>query len=193
MITKPQIQFAKYIEAVSDAVGRELAAHCCLSTIGLDGYPNARFVALKEIKADSFIITGSLASRKGIEIEANPGVALTFWWSSIGVQVRIQGDAEPISAELANGYFQKRSRLSQLSAIASNQGEYLINGLDLQKEMDRIDEEYREQQLQMPRGWGGLAIEPIRVEFLEFSDSRLHHRTLYQKIDNHWTSDELQP
>jgi pyridoxamine 5'-phosphate oxidase len=31
---------------------------CCLSTIGLENYPNARFVSLKEVSDDSFVITG---------------------------------------------------------------------------------------------------------------------------------------
>ncbi|NVK04995.1 MAG: pyridoxamine 5'-phosphate oxidase [Flavobacteriia bacterium] len=189
----PSIHFAQYQEAVSRSSGREMAAQCCLSSIGLDGYPNARFVALKEIKDESFIITGSLASRKGREVKINPRVALTFWWSSIGVQVRIQGNAEPISVEQAKRYFQKRSRLAQLSALASEQGEYFTNGLDLHKEVDRIDEEFRAKDLPLPKKWGGFAIHPVRMEFLEFQDSRLHDRTLYQMQDGNWTSVKLQP
>ncbi len=39
---------------------------CCLSTNGIDGFPNSRFVSLKDILDDKFIITGNLTSRKGI-------------------------------------------------------------------------------------------------------------------------------
>ena len=52
---------------------------CCLSTIGTDDYPNARFVSLKGIINNSFIVTGPVTSRKGIEINRSSKVALTFW------------------------------------------------------------------------------------------------------------------
>jgi pyridoxamine 5'-phosphate oxidase len=41
---------------------------CCFSTVGLDNYHNARFVSLKEVSDDSFVITEPLNSRKGLEI-----------------------------------------------------------------------------------------------------------------------------
>ncbi|WP_299211085.1 pyridoxamine 5'-phosphate oxidase family protein [uncultured Aquimarina sp.] len=52
---------------------------CCLSSNGLDGYPNTRFVSLKEVKDHAFIITGPLKSRKGLEMEKSSKVSLTFW------------------------------------------------------------------------------------------------------------------
>lgn len=41
---------------------------CCLSTVGADNYPNARFVSLKGIVENNFLITGTVTSQKGIEI-----------------------------------------------------------------------------------------------------------------------------
>ena len=38
--------------------------HACLSTEGLNGFPNARFVSLKEIRNEEFVVTGTLTSRK---------------------------------------------------------------------------------------------------------------------------------
>ena len=66
-ITLFQNWFAEAVEASSASI----PSACCLSTLGLDGYPNARFVSLKEIVEDSFVVTGSLASRKGLEIAEN--------------------------------------------------------------------------------------------------------------------------
>jgi pyridoxamine 5'-phosphate oxidase len=40
---------------------------CCLSTIGIDNYPNSRFVSLKGIIEDNFIVTGTITSRKGLK------------------------------------------------------------------------------------------------------------------------------
>jgi len=52
---------------------------CVLSTTALDGYPNVRNVALKELKHPYFVIAESMNSRKVKEINTNPKVALTFW------------------------------------------------------------------------------------------------------------------
>src|SRR5215217_8011137 len=86
---------------------------CCLSTSGLDGYPNARFVSLKDVVDNTFIVTGPMSSRKGNEIDRSNKVALTFWWTETERQVRIQGEAKKISAQLADKYFFERSRNSQ--------------------------------------------------------------------------------
>jgi pyridoxamine 5'-phosphate oxidase len=52
---------------------------CCLSTAGLNGYPNARFVSLKGVVRDAFVITRPFASRKGDEITKSNNVASAFW------------------------------------------------------------------------------------------------------------------
>jgi len=59
----------------------------CLSTVGQDNYPNARFVSLKEIVESNFIVTGTLTSRKGFEINETNKVALTFWWTETERQI----------------------------------------------------------------------------------------------------------
>jgi pyridoxamine 5'-phosphate oxidase len=93
---------------------------CCLSTIGTDGFPNARFVSLKAVMGETFIVTGTLASRKGTEINKTNKVALTFWWPETARQVRIQGSAAQISDKLADQFFAERNRDSQIVSIVSN-------------------------------------------------------------------------
>lgn len=98
---------------------------CCFSTIGTDNYPNARFVSLKGVMEGNFIVTGTLKSRKGIEIRNLNKVALTFWWTETERQVRIQGNAKMISNELADKYFSERNRDSQIVSLVSKQGQIL--------------------------------------------------------------------
>ena len=59
-----------YNEEMTKSLAR-IPSACCLSTIGKDGYPNARFVSLKEIIDDKFVITGPLQSRKGKELNTD--------------------------------------------------------------------------------------------------------------------------
>src|SRR5688500_19977851 len=92
---------------------------CCLSTLGLDNFPNARFVSLKEIANDAFVVTGPLSSRKGLEIHHSNKVALTFWWAETERQVRIQGEATRIPDKLADKYFAERSQEAQVVSLVS--------------------------------------------------------------------------
>ncbi len=111
---------------------------CCLSTIGVDEFPHSRFVSLKDVLNDNFIITGTLTSRKGIEIEASEKVSLTFWWTETERQVRVQGNAVKITNELANKYFSERNKDSQIVSLASLQGQELIDKEALAKKYDEI-------------------------------------------------------
>jgi pyridoxamine 5'-phosphate oxidase len=78
--TKQPIQlFSKWFDEELKLSKVQIPTAVCLSTIGIDNFPNARFVSFKELIDNSFVITGPLNSRKGIEIENNNSVALTFW------------------------------------------------------------------------------------------------------------------
>jgi len=166
---------------------------CCLSTIGTDGFPNARFVSLKEIIENSFIVTGPLTSRKGIEISEMDKVALTFWWTETERQVRIQGNAASITNQLADKYFAERGRDSQIISIVSEQGKEIENIEVLTEKYDSIELNFANKSLTRPENWSGYSIEPIRVEFLEFKPTRFHDRKLYELTNYKWTMKQIQP
>jgi pyridoxamine 5'-phosphate oxidase len=48
-------------------------------------------------------------------------------------------------------------------------------------------------QVQRPPDWGGYAVRPHRMEFLTFSDSRLHERLLYIRDVEGWHVTQLSP
>lgn len=166
---------------------------CCFSTIGLDGYPNSRFVSCKEILDDKFIITGSKTARKGQEVQHNAKVSLTFWWTSTNVQVRVQGNINELDKEFSHKYFQERNRESQIVSMISDQGEILSNINQLEDKYHEISLQYSHKELPTPISFAAWEINPLRIEFLIFSDARFHQRTLYQKTVNGWESCHLQP
>ena len=61
-------------------------------THGLDGYPNSRYVLLKEVNKGGFVFYTNYDSQKGKEIEANPKVALMFYWPTQNHVVRVKGN-----------------------------------------------------------------------------------------------------
>jgi pyridoxamine 5'-phosphate oxidase len=170
-----------------------ISSACCLSTNGIDGFPNARFVSLKNILNDSFIITGTQTSRKGIEINNSEKIALTFWWAETEKQVRVQGIATKLSNKLADMYFSERNKDSQIVSIVSNQGEELHNIEELINAYENLELKNKNKQLSRPENWGGYCIEPVRIEFLEFKETRFHERKLFEKQHDNWKLTKLKP
>ncbi len=166
---------------------------CCLPTIGTDKYPNARFVSLKEVIENKFLITGTITSQKGIEIKFSNKVALTFWWTETERQVRIQGNAFQINNDLADKFFAERSRESQIVSIVSDQGHEVNDSDELYRKYDDIAANSANEPLKRPANWSGYMIEPVRVEFMEFKSTRFHYRKLFELINDEWKQTELQP
>jgi len=185
--------FIKWFGEEQELTTVRIPSACCLSTIGVDGFPNARFVSLKEVEENRFIVTGPLTSRKGTEISRINKVALTFWWTETERQVRIQGNTTRITEQLADKYFAERGRDSQIISIVSNQGQEIENIETLTKKYETIESGYVNKPLTRPDNWGGYSIEPIRIEFLEFRPTRFHDRKLYELTNGQWTMKQLQP
>ena len=192
--------FDEIISLFNNGLEREMQVHkqklpyaCCLSTEGLNGFPNARFVSLKEIRNEEFVVTGTLTSRKGEEINYNNKVALTFWWPETQQQVRIQGEARLISGLVLDSYFNERNRESQIVSVVSDQGKELHDLNELILKFDAVANNTEISEIRRPDNWGGYAIVPFRIEFLVFSESRFHDRTLYERKDQIWQKKKIQP
>lgn len=183
--------FSKWFQEELNLSKTRIPTAVCFSTIGIDNFPNARFVSFKELVNSSFIVTGPLNSRKGTEIAINNHVALTFWWTETERQIRIQGIASKISDQLADKYFSNRNVNSQAVSTICEQGEDIDNLEKLQTEvLEKISEKDK---ITRPKNWGGFSIKPIRIEFMEFKTTRFHDRTFYEIKNGEWSAKKLQP
>src|ERR1700749_4605495 len=108
----PIKQFDTWFNEVLEAKLHEPNA-MTLSTATHDGRPSARIVLLKGFDATGFMFYTNYLSRKGREITKNPLGALTFFWSELERQVRIEGTIEKLSKEMSEQYFHSRPKLSQ--------------------------------------------------------------------------------
>jgi pyridoxamine 5'-phosphate oxidase len=192
-IMDPFTTFERWYRDESDLTNVIVPSACCLSTMGTDGFPNARFVALKEVKNERFIITGPMDSRKGEEIRKTPRAALTFWWPVTGIQVRIQGRVRLIDSAEADRYFSERSREAQIVSWVSQQGRPLLHAESMKERYDHLYGSYSGMEIPRPENWNGIAIDPVRIEFLVFSSERFHERILYQRDGDGWHVQSLQP
>jgi pyridoxamine 5'-phosphate oxidase len=163
-----------------------------LVTVGQDGRPSARMVLLKRLEADALVFTSAMWTRKAREIEANPSVALLFYWPSVGRQVHIAGQAIMAERELAVELFAQRELSHQVQTLVSRQGEPIEDISPLRDRHAHLME-VMESSPECPPDWGAIRVVPEAVEFWTQSPDRLHDRLLYERDGQEWRTKRLAP
>ena len=188
----PFTQFDRWLRQAVEAGVHEPNA-MTLATAGTDGVPSARMVLLKAVDARGFVFFTNLESRKARELSARPAAALVFFWAELERQVRVEGTAEAVSRAEAERYFASRPRGSRLGAWASRQSDRAGSRAELEAQLKRREEEYRDRDIPTPPFWGGFRVLPHTVEFWQGRENRLHDRLVYSGRGSAWSVGRLQP
>jgi pyridoxamine 5'-phosphate oxidase len=188
----PFVQFDKWYKE-HFSFGIAIPESFSLATASADGQVSVRPVLLKEYSKDGFVFFTNYDSKKGLQLSANPKVAMLFYWPEAGRQVRIEGKAEKVSEEYSDSYFKTRPRKSQLSAWASNQSTVIPDRPYLEKKYEYYREKFSGTQVKRPSYWGGFRIIPVWFEFWNNDEFRMHNRITYTKNNKTWIIERLAP
>jgi pyridoxamine 5'-phosphate oxidase len=188
----PMRQFTAWF-ADAGARGEQEPEACALATAGADGAPSLRMVLMRGHDARGFTFFTNYRSRKGRELDADPRAALTFYWPSADRQVRVEGRAERLTGAESDAYFARRSRDSQLGALASPQSEPVPDREALEARWRALRAEYAGRPVPRPAHWGGYRLVPARIEFWQSAAHRLHDRLLYTLERGVWRLARLAP
>ena len=189
----PIKQFQKWFaEAVAAKV--PLPEAMSLASVDSEGKPKSRMVLLKQVDQDGFVFFTNYRSDKAKELEVNPNVALTFHWSQLERQVRVEGTVTKTSAAESREYFATRPRESQIGAWASPQSSVISGREELEAKQRELEQVYEGRPVPWPEHWGGYRVQPNRIEFWKGRIGRLHDRILYEKDGaDVWTLKRLAP
>ena len=189
----PLEQFARWFsEAQAGGVVEPNAM--TLATVDADGQPSARIVLLKGVSAGGFVFFSDHRSRKGLELAANPAVALVFHWGDLERQVRVRGTVGLIDAAETAAYFKSRPEGSRIGAWASYQSAVLGDRAELERSWDQVAQRFAGREIPVPPHWGGYRVTPQEVEFWQGRQNRLHDRILYTRSSEHaWRRVRLSP
>jgi len=192
MAREPHEQFGRWFQ---DALRSDLpeANAVILSTATLDGIPSARAVLLKDVSRRGFLFFTNYASRKGRELAANPRAALTFLWSELERQVRVEGTVERSSSEESDQYFQARPVGSQIAAAISPQSDVVPSRAWLEQRIAERTAASPDGPIPRPSHWGGYWLVPSRLEFWQGRENRLHDRIEYRLVNGVWQTARLAP
>ncbi len=164
-----------------------------LGTVDERGAPSVRIVLLKNVDGRGFVFYTNYDSRKGRELLATRRAALCFHWQPMEIQVRVEGAAEPVSAEEADTYFASRARGSQIGAWASLQSRTIEHSGDLEARVAEMEERFARGPVPRPPQWSGFRVAPSRIEFWKGRPNRLHTRDVYEPDGNEWRVSRLYP
>lgn len=174
-----------------------------LATADAAGQPSARTVLLKDADHRGFVLFTNLESRKGRELQANPGASIVFPWFAMHRQVVVVGSAELLPRDEVDAYFASRPRGSRLGAWASRQSTAIDGRAAIEQRYAELTEEYPEGvDIPAPPFWGGWLVRAVTVEFWQGRESRLHDRLRFRSLTGSpedldvpagWTVERLSP
>ncbi|WP_323768653.1 pyridoxamine 5'-phosphate oxidase [Antarctobacter sp.] len=153
-----------------------------LSTVDVDGLPNARMVLLKEIEDAAFVFYTNYESKKAQEIDQAGKAAFVMHWKSLRRQIRVRGLVQKENGPQADAYYTSRSLKSRLGAWASHQSQPLSSRASLMAEVARITARHGTNPGRPPF-WGGYRILPLEIEFWADGAFRLHDRFRWSRKD----------
>jgi len=193
VVKNPIVQFQSWLQEALQSNVKEANAMTLATCV--DQFPTARIILLKGLTEKGFYFYTNYESKKGLEIEKNPNVALVFLWKELERQVRIEGIASKISREESLVYFQSRPKGSQIGAWCSPQSKIISNRIVLTDKYQAVEKQYKAQEnLPLPDYWGGYCVQPSYLEFWQGRSSRLHDRLSYTIAeDGTWKIHRLAP
>jgi len=164
-----------------------------LATADATGRPSVRMVLLKGADERGFVFYTNLESRKGQDLAENPQAALCFHWKSLKRQIRVEGDIVPVSDEEADAYYASRARASQIGAWASRQSRVLTGRFELERRIAEFTARFGIGTVPRPPHWSGFRLVPLRIEFWQDRQFRLHERQVFLRENGSWTTVTLFP
>ncbi len=189
----PILQFEDWFHYACETVSMDPNA-VSISTVDSENRPSSRTVLLKYFDENGFVFFTNYESKKSEHIEANPNVALLFFWSDAARQVKIRGKAERISTKETLKYFIGRPRGSQIGAWVSAQSSVITSRSLLENKFQEMKEKFSNKEIPLPSFWGGYRVVPEEVEFWQGRRNRLHDRFQYtRQEDGTWAIARLAP
>lgn len=166
-----------------------------LATADAAGSPSARILIMKDLTDQGWWFAGTTTSGKGRDLEANPNVALLFFWGQQGRQVRVRGRAELAPPRDRAHDFRNRPLEGRVAGMHGRQSEPLEELPEVHRAAEEDRARLEADPDLVPDNWGLYLVRPHQVEFWQADPERRHIRFRYERADpsQEWTNALLWP
>lgn len=161
-----------------------------LATVGADGTPSVRFVAMADVRADGVVFSTDDRSPKAQELAHNPHVAVAGYWEATGQQYRIKGVAEALPDADSERLFAALPRSAQAALRVAEQSAALDSHQAL---VHRAESLTKQTPLRRPRHWRSWLVRAQQVQFWSEHPLDVHRRLAYVHTAAGWSVRRLQP
>jgi pyridoxamine 5'-phosphate oxidase len=164
-----------------------------VATAGPDGRVRSRNVLLTDVDAAGWHFSTHRSSPKAVDLASRPYAAMTFFWSTLGRQVRLTGPVTNLGPE-APEHFLARSDGSRAGTLVGHQSEQLDTLERYAEKFDEALDRVRADPSLVDERWTDLALAPEAVEFFQAAQPgnvRLRYRT--GSTPGRWTTELLWP
>ena len=185
----PYNQFVIFYNKAIEKKQRNIEAGAISSYDKKNNFVDSRFVNIKYIIDDSWIFFSNYNSPKSSQFESHNQISALFFWSTINVQIRLQGEITKTSKEFSDEHFNNRSHSKNALAKSSKQSKEITS---YEKVIDQY-EEVLKTSFSRPNSWGGFEFIPFSIEFWQGNENRLNKRELYSYENKNWNLSILQP
>ena len=152
------------------SIGAQYAQHAVLSSLGLNGTPHSRVVAIREITNDWILFFTQKRTRKVLEIKNNNQIALTFWFERYAREVIVEGEASFLSEEQNTHYWAAYPKWAQIRfcSYAPTSGEPIDAKEQLEDKRRNLEKSSKNKILPCSPDYCGIAIRPKRFVFYSY-------------------------
>ena len=165
-----------------------------IATVSAEGAPSARTLLLKDVTPDGLWFATLSSSPKGRDLAGNPRAALLLYWREQGRQIRVVGDVEPGSRELARMDFLGRHPHARAIAAGGQQSEPLpATDAEYESAVGAARERIDADPGYVPEEWQAYLVRPIEFEFWQAARERDQLRLRYRRDGDGWVRDLLWP
>lgn len=188
----PQELFLEWFQDAIDFGVHEPHA-MTLSTTDHFGLPDTRILILKDVDEHGWYFASSSNSGKGKQLKENPHIALTFYWSGIGRQVRIRGKALEMGLEKNASDFLLRGKVARAIVLMDKQSSIMDRPEEFEEHLKyQLDRLIHDPGLVSP-SWTLYRVAAAEVEFWQGHEDRKHTRLKYTLNENKWIRRLLWP
>ncbi|HEY2701260.1 MAG TPA: pyridoxal 5'-phosphate synthase [Pseudonocardiaceae bacterium] len=188
----PQRLFAGWLSDALAANAPEPHA-MVLSTVDAHGRSDARTLILKDVDERGWWFASSADSPKGIQLAKHASAALTFYWPTLGRQIRVRGLVGVADAEVSAQDFLARAPGGRAEALVGHQSEPLRDRAELRAALDDAKARVAADPGLVAPAWTRYVVQPAEVQFFQGDVERQHVRVRYQSGELGWERTLLWP